>query len=139
MVNDIKPANFAVMDGLVAMEGRGPINGAPVAMDVLIVANDPVAIDVYAMKLSGLDPEKSLHVYYAGNVLNLGETYLDKMLIDDNIGRNLPKLKEANTDWAIKTTNIISRSEFLTRNLIMNDEIFYLLRSVVQKIRNVVG
>ena len=139
VVNSIKPADFAVMDGLVAMEGRGPINGSPVSMDILIAANDPVAIDVYAMRVAGLQPEKSRHVMHAGKALRLGETSLDKVSIDEDLQRKLPGLKEANSDWAIKTMNIISRSELLTRNLIMNDGIFYPLRKIVQTLRNVVG
>jgi len=139
MVNAIRPVDFAVMDGLVAMEGRGPINGPPVALDLLIAANDPVAIDVCAMRLVGLTPEKSKHVMYAGKVLNLGETSMDRVVLDSDVHRDLPRLKEAQTDWAINTMNVISRSEFLTRQLIMNDGIFYPLRSMVQKIRNAVG
>jgi uncharacterized protein (DUF362 family) len=139
VVNSLRPVDFAVMDGLVAMEGRGPINGTPVALDVLIAANDPVAIDVYAMSLAGLIPEKSRHVMYAGKVLNLGETSIDRMVLDSDLRRGLPALQEARTDWAIKTMNVVSRSEFLTRQLIMNDGIFYPLRSMVQRIRNVVG
>jgi hypothetical protein len=139
MVNAIRPADFAVMDGLLAMEGRGPINGPPVALDVLLAANDPVAIDVCAMSLVGLIPEKSKHVMYAGNVLKLGETSMAGVVLDSDLQRDLPRLKEAHTDWAINTMNVISRSEFLTRQLIMNDGIFYPLRSVVQRIRNVVG
>jgi len=138
-VNAVRPVDFAVMDGLVAMEGRGPINGTPIALDVLIAANDPVAIDVYAMRLAGLVPEKSKHVMHAGKVLKLGETSADLMVVDSDLQRAVPALEEARADWAIKTMNAISRSESLTKLLIMNDGIFYPLRAAVQRIRSVVG
>lgn len=45
-----------VMDGVVAMEGNGPRSGDPRPMQVLIVSEDPVAVDATFCRLIGLDP-----------------------------------------------------------------------------------
>lgn len=45
-----------IMDAIEAMEGNGPQSGTPKKLGVLLVSADPVALDVIACKLIGLDP-----------------------------------------------------------------------------------
>src|SRR5208283_3343852 len=51
----LKPA-LTVIDGFVAMEGRGPTNGTPVKMDLIIAGKDVVATDATAARVMGFDP-----------------------------------------------------------------------------------
>ena len=44
---------LALMDGMIGMQGRGPINGYPINLDVLLASRDPVALDATAMRLIG--------------------------------------------------------------------------------------
>jgi len=46
-----------VMDAVVAMEGNGPRGGTPRPMYVLIMSDDPVALDATACRLVDMDPE----------------------------------------------------------------------------------
>ena len=45
-----------VMDGIVAMEGNGPRSGDPKPMGVLIMSDDPVAVDATFCRLVAMDP-----------------------------------------------------------------------------------
>ena len=45
-----------VMDAVVAMEGNGPRSGTPRPMSVLMVSEDPVALDATQARLMNLDP-----------------------------------------------------------------------------------
>jgi len=45
-----------VMDGIVAMEGNGPRGGDPRPVGVVLLSDDPVALDATACRLMGLDP-----------------------------------------------------------------------------------
>lgn len=45
-----------VMDGIVAMEGNGPRSGDPRPMQVLILSDDPVAVDATFCRLIAMDP-----------------------------------------------------------------------------------
>lgn len=45
-----------VMDGILAMEGNGPRGGDPRPVGVLLLSDDPVAVDATACRLMGLDP-----------------------------------------------------------------------------------
>ncbi len=46
-----------VMDGIVAMEGNGPRSGDPKPMGVLVLSEDPVAVDATFSQLVASDPE----------------------------------------------------------------------------------
>jgi uncharacterized protein (DUF362 family)/Pyruvate/2-oxoacid:ferredoxin oxidoreductase delta subunit len=45
-----------IMDGIVAMEGNGPRSGDPRAMRVLILSDDPVAVDATFCRLVAMNP-----------------------------------------------------------------------------------
>ena len=57
----IKPV-LTVIDGFVAMEGRGPTDGTPVKMDLIIAGRDVVATDATASRAIGLDPHEISHI-----------------------------------------------------------------------------
>jgi uncharacterized protein (DUF362 family) len=53
-----------VLDGIVGMEGDGPIKGTDVRAGVIACGDDPVEFDAYATALMGLDPERVPHIVY---------------------------------------------------------------------------
>jgi uncharacterized protein (DUF362 family) len=50
------PRQFAIVDGIVGMEGNGPIQGAPKRVGVLIAGRDPVAVDATCCRIMRIDP-----------------------------------------------------------------------------------
>ena len=61
-INSVLPPTLTVIDGFVAMEGRGPTDGTPVKMDLIIAGKDPVAADATASRVMGLDPHEISHI-----------------------------------------------------------------------------
>jgi uncharacterized protein (DUF362 family) len=61
-INLTLPPQLVVIDGFVAMEGRGPVHGKPVKMDTIIAGSDPVATDAIASRTMGFDPEEIDHI-----------------------------------------------------------------------------
>ena len=57
----LKPA-LTVIDGFVAMEGRGPTGGTPVKMDLIIAGKDVVATDATAARVMGFEPMEISHI-----------------------------------------------------------------------------
>lgn len=49
-------ARLHIMDGIMAMEGNGPRSGDPMPMNVLILSQDPVAVDATFCRLIAMDP-----------------------------------------------------------------------------------
>ena len=63
------PVNFVIADGVVAMEGNGPLQGDPRNLQKIILADDPVAADATCCRLMGFDPEKIDHIANASRFL----------------------------------------------------------------------
>lgn len=135
-VNRIRPVTLALMDGLVGMQGRGPINGYPIDLDVLLASRDPVALDATAMRLIGLDPATSEHVVRSQE-LGLGTLDASAITVDGPFDELKTTVEPAEEDWAIKLMNQVARSEFLTKNVLLNDSIFYPVRRAVIVARGV--
>jgi uncharacterized protein (DUF362 family) len=60
-----------VIDGFVAMEGKGPVDGTPVKMDLILASRDVVAADATGCRVMGIDPHDVSHIRRA-NVKGLG-------------------------------------------------------------------
>lgn len=60
---------FAIVDGIVGMEGNGPIQGKPKEAGVLVFGQDLVAVDSTCCRIMGIDPVK---VGYLQQAFDLG-------------------------------------------------------------------
>jgi uncharacterized protein (DUF362 family) len=133
-LNKLRPVTFGLMDGMVGMQGRGPINGYPINRHVLLASRDPVALDATGMRLIGLDPDTSEHIVHADKI-GLGRIAADEIAVDGPFAELTAPVEPATEDWAIKLMNQVARSEFLTRNVMLNDRVFYPLRKAVGGVR----
>src|SRR5262249_5076019 len=61
----------AIVDGIVGMEGDGPIHGHARDVGALVFGDDLVAVDATATRLMGLVPEKVAHLAGAGFLGNV--------------------------------------------------------------------
>jgi uncharacterized protein (DUF362 family) len=50
------PRQFAIVDGIVGMQGNGPIQGVAKKAGVLVAGADPVAVDATCCRIMGIDP-----------------------------------------------------------------------------------
>jgi uncharacterized protein (DUF362 family) len=64
----LKP-NFTIVDGIVGMEGDGPIMGSPVQANVLVMGRNLPAVDATCARLMGINPHKIGHLALASNWL----------------------------------------------------------------------
>ncbi|UCD45737.1 MAG: DUF362 domain-containing protein [Candidatus Bathyarchaeota archaeon] len=64
-INTVLRPVLTVIDGFVAMEGRGPVSGRPVKMDTIIAGRDVVATDATAARVMGFDPHMVGHIRMA--------------------------------------------------------------------------
>jgi uncharacterized protein (DUF362 family) len=61
-INTVLRPIFTVIDGFVGMEGRGPTDGIPVQMNLIIAGRDPVATDATAARVMGFNPYEITHI-----------------------------------------------------------------------------
>jgi uncharacterized protein (DUF362 family) len=68
------PRQFAIVDGIVGMEGNGPIQGTPKAAGVLVAGRDVAAVDATCCRVMGIDPKHIEYLKLARGEENLGES-----------------------------------------------------------------
>jgi uncharacterized protein (DUF362 family) len=68
-INAAARPDFAIVDGILGMEGNGPIQGSPKYAGVFLFGDDPVAVDATACRVIGLLPEKVDYLRRAGTML----------------------------------------------------------------------
>ncbi len=57
-LNRVFRRSFAIVDGIVGMEGNGPIQGEPKPCGVLVMGSDLVAVDATCCRVMGIEPER---------------------------------------------------------------------------------
>jgi uncharacterized protein (DUF362 family) len=83
-INATVRPGFAIVDGIVGMEGNGPTQGTPKPCGVLVMGDDPVAVDSTCCRIMGLLPERVEYLAQAG--LLLGHLKEEKI---QQIGENI--------------------------------------------------
>jgi uncharacterized protein (DUF362 family) len=82
-LHNLFPRQFAIVDGIVGMEGNGPIQGSRKPMGVLVAGRDPVAVDATCCRIMRIDPLKVRYLQLATgagshvmerNIRQLGES-----------------------------------------------------------------
>jgi len=64
----IFPRSFALVDGIVGMEGNGPIQGRPKPCGVLVMGGDLAAVDATCCRIMGIDPDKIEYLRLAASL-----------------------------------------------------------------------
>ena len=68
--------SFAIVDGVIGMEGNGPIQGTPKPAGVLVMGSDLVAVDSTCCRIMGINPEK---VSYLRMAADLGHVHPERI------------------------------------------------------------
>lgn len=85
-INATMPPSFAIVDGIVGMEGDGPIMGTPVNSGLVVMGRNPAAVDATCARLMGINPMKIGYLNVAsgwlgtiaeGNIEQRGELIAD--------------------------------------------------------------
>src|SRR5215831_15561540 len=71
------PIHFVIADGVIAMEGNGPLHGSHRNLGKIVLANDPVAADFVCARLMGLNPSLIWHLDRASRFLGNGDGHID--------------------------------------------------------------
>ena len=86
-LNSTLRPDFAIVDGIVGMEGNGPIEGTPKPCGVVVMGDDPVAVDATCVRIMDLLPERIEYLVRAGLLLG----HLEEAKIQQ-IGETLEKV-----------------------------------------------
>jgi uncharacterized protein (DUF362 family) len=87
-INSTVRPDFAIVDGIVGMEGNGPIQGTAKASGILVAGDDPVAVDATCARVMGLAPERIDYLANAG--LLLGNLRIEKIV---HLGESVARVR----------------------------------------------
>jgi len=74
------PVHFVIADGIVAMEGNGPLNGTPRLLGKIVLADDPLAADATCARLMGFEPDRIVHIREGSRFLgNAAPSLIDQV------------------------------------------------------------
>ena len=79
-----------IMDGIIAMQGEGPVAGEPYLANKILMSRDPLALDLIAAKMIGLDPGY-LPILDAAKERGLGAATIDDVQLAGDFP-NVPHL-----------------------------------------------
>jgi len=103
-----------VMDGVLSMEGNGPRSGDPRSMNVLIISDDPVAVDATFCRLGAIDPE-FVPTTTIGGELGLGRFHESQI---DYLGDPLEALRQP--DFKVIRKPVYRNASYAHYNVIKN-------------------
>lgn len=69
---------FAIVDGIVGMEGNGPIQGTPKRAGVLVMGRDVVAVDATCCRIMGVDPARVEYLRMSGALGHLASERIEQ-------------------------------------------------------------
>jgi uncharacterized protein (DUF362 family) len=89
-LNHTLPVDFVIADGVVAMEGNGPLQGAPGRLGKVVLADDPVAADATCARLMGLEPLRIPYLEESAKFLGNSGTALIEQLGETLVRPQVP-------------------------------------------------
>jgi uncharacterized protein (DUF362 family) len=92
-LNRIFRRSFAIVDGIVGMEGNGPIQGTPKPAGVLVMGSDLTAVDSTCCRIMGIDPAKIEYLDMAADRLGV--------VTEARIGQRGEKISDVRTNFAL--------------------------------------
>jgi uncharacterized protein (DUF362 family) len=76
-INEVVKPAFAIVDGVIGMEGDGPIMGTPMHAGVLVMGRNLPAVDATCARVMGIDPHKVPYLTAASSRLGpIRESYI---------------------------------------------------------------
>jgi uncharacterized protein (DUF362 family) len=73
------PRQFAIVDGIVGMDGNGPIQGRPKAAGVIVAGSDPIAVDATCCRIMQIEPTRIEYLRLAGGLGRLKENNIEQI------------------------------------------------------------
>lgn len=126
-INEGLNIDLHIMDGIEAMEGEGPTAGKPYKTNKILISDDPVALDVIATKMIGLDIEQ-VPILETARKRNFGESNINNILIKGDYSeipqiknfkmpKRLTRRRKSNNDILIKVIDFLKTRPKIDKNI----------------------
>ena len=123
----LKP-QLTIMDARVALEGNGPTKGKPVNMHLVLTGNSPLATDIVATRIMGLNWKDVDHLNYIARKTILKEETISVQGVQ--VSEITRKFEPPRIDLPVKVQVEIYKHEFLTKVLFCSLDVVKLFQRV---------
>lgn len=89
-INSTLPPAYSIVDGIVGMEGHGPIMGSATKVGVLVLGDNAVAVDATAARIMGVEPARVDYLAMAQGV-GLGAHQVESI---DLVGESVHRVRK---------------------------------------------
>jgi uncharacterized protein (DUF362 family) len=79
-LNSLRPSDFAIIDGVIGLQGNGPTAGTPVEMDLVLAGPNTVAVDRVGMFAMGVAQNAVRYINYA-SLFGMGPSDLSQITV----------------------------------------------------------
>lgn len=124
----LKP-KVTIMDALTAMEKNGPTRGTPVQTSLILSSKSPLALDIVATKIMGIDWKKINHLNYIAGKVEVKEEDIKA------VGCNLTKVRRKfvlpTADLPVRLQHEIFKHSFLTKAVFCNSDLIKICQKLL--------
>ncbi len=120
-LNKMFRSRLTVVDGLMGMEGNGPVAGDPVEMNLVLAGADVVAVDAVVSTIIGVNPTEVSHIVKSVEA-NLGTADMSQIVTK---GQDIGKVKRR-----FKLPSSVPRMRRLKYRLMEHSEMFGIRQAV---------
>jgi uncharacterized protein (DUF362 family) len=78
-LHSLFPNHFAIVDGIVGMDGNGPIQGRAKPAGVIVSGHDPVAVDATCCRIMQIEPSRIEYLTLAGGLEGIAEKNIQQI------------------------------------------------------------
>jgi uncharacterized protein (DUF362 family) len=78
-LHSLFPRHFAIVDGIVGMDGNGPIQGKPKAAGVIVSGHDAVAVDATCCRIMQIEPTRIKYLTLASDPKGIAEENIQQI------------------------------------------------------------
>jgi uncharacterized protein (DUF362 family) len=133
-LHEILRPRMSLVDGLIGMEGRGPVAGPARDMNVILASQDCIALDATLMRLVGLNPKRCRHLVIASR-RQLGRFASEDISVDGDWASHATKFQPAPKDYANTVMFKLTKYPLFTKHILENDSIYFPVARAVKFVR----
>ena len=133
LITKLTKPRLIVIDGSYALDNHGPMYGSPKKTDLLILSNNPVAVDMIGSMIMGIPLHRARHIMVAEGE-GLGPTNLRQIKMNDGWEEFRMQFSVRRT-FLDRASLLLFKSEFLAR-LVMDSSMSPLIYGVASHLRN---
>lgn len=109
----VKP-HLTIIEGLIGMEGRGPVAGKPKKSNLMITSSDVIAADIVASKLMGFDPFTVKHIRHAIGIASKSYKWKDIKIVGTSFAEAITPFEGA-TPMGMEANPYVNRLKHMIR------------------------